>query len=194
MSSGCQTGLVEPSVRAWAAVVLAGGTAARLDGADKASLELAGRTLLEHALSAVESATEVVVVGQEVPTSRPVTFRREDPPFGGPAAGLLAGRAGLRQPGDTAVLAVDLPHVTAATFDRLWSAAEGRDGAVLRGADGRRRLVLALAAAAFDRTPREAHNLSIGAFTHALDLAEVPAQGEEAVGIDTWADLRELRE
>jgi molybdopterin-guanine dinucleotide biosynthesis protein A len=174
-------------------VILAGGTAVRLDGADKASLEHDGRTLLEHALTAVAEASEVVVVGEEVPTSRPVTFRREDPPFGGPAAGLLAGRAGLVRPGETVVLAVDMPHVTPATLARLWAAAAGRDGAVLVGADGRRRLVLALSAAAFDRAPSEAHNLSIGAFTRDLDLAEVPAEGEEAQGVDTWADLRDLR-
>lgn len=177
----------------WAAVILAGGTAVRLDGADKASLEHAGRTLLEHALSAVEEAAEVVVVGEEVPTSRPVTFRREDPPFGGPAAGLLAGRTGLVRPGDTAVLAVDMPHVSGGTFARLWAAAAGRDGAVLTGRDGRRRLVLALAGDAFARAPSEAHNLSIHAFTRDLDLAEVPAEGEEDRGVDTWSDLRDLR-
>ena len=174
-------------------MILAGGTAVRLDGADKASLEHEGATLLEHALSAVAEAAEVVVVGAEVPTSRPVTFRREDPPFGGPAAGLLAGRTGLTRPGDTVVLAVDMPHVTGATIARLRAAAAGRDGAVLLGGDGRRRLVLALAATAFDRAPREAHNLSIHAFTRDLDLAEVPAEGDEARGIDTWADLRDLR-
>jgi molybdopterin-guanine dinucleotide biosynthesis protein A len=174
-------------------VILAGGTAVRLDGADKASLEHEGATLLEHALSAVAEAAEVVVVGEEVPTSRPVTFRREDPPLGGPAAGLLAGRTGLRRPGNTVVLAVDMPHVTGATIRRLWAAADARDGAVLLGGDGRRRLVLALSGAAFGRAPSEAHNLSIHAFTHDLDLAEVPAEGDEARGIDTWADLRDLR-
>ena len=173
-------------------MILAGGTAVRLDGADKASLEHDGRTLLEHALAAVSQASEVVVVGEEVPTSRPVTFRREDPPFGGPAAGLLAGRAGLTRPRDTVVLAVDMPCVTEATIERLWAAVEDRDGAVLLGEDGRRRLVLALAAAAFDRAPSDAHDLSIRAFTRDLDLAEVPSMGDEARGIDTWADLRDL--
>ena len=38
------------------AVVLAGGTAARLGGADKASIELHGRTLLTHALDALVDA------------------------------------------------------------------------------------------------------------------------------------------
>src|SRR5688500_10211450 len=99
-----------------AAVVLAGGTAARLGGADKAAIEHAGRTFLEHALAAVVAAGEVVVVGGQVPTSRPVTFVREDPPLGGPVAGLAAGRRVLaREPDLLLVLAVDMPRVTDAT-------------------------------------------------------------------------------
>jgi molybdopterin-guanine dinucleotide biosynthesis protein A len=56
------------------AVVLAGGTGARLGGVDKAALEVDGVTLLERTLTATMAATEVVVVGPEVPTSRPVTW------------------------------------------------------------------------------------------------------------------------
>ena len=77
------------------AVVLAGGTAARLDGVDKASVEHAGRTLLTWALDAVIDAGEVVVVGDPVPTERPVTFTREDPRHGGPVAAMLTGRDAL---------------------------------------------------------------------------------------------------
>ena len=73
------------------AVVLAGGTGARMGGVDKASVEIDGVTLLERSLAATMSALEVVVVGEQVPTSRPVTWTREDPAGGGPAAGLLAG-------------------------------------------------------------------------------------------------------
>ena len=76
-----------------AAVILAGGTGARLGGADKAAIEYAGTTLLERALAAAAAAVEVVVVADPAPTSRPVTFAREDPAYGGPVAGLLAGRA-----------------------------------------------------------------------------------------------------
>ena len=53
---------------AFSAVVLAGGVAARLDGVDKGSVELDGRTLLTWALDAVIDAAEVVVVGDPVPT------------------------------------------------------------------------------------------------------------------------------
>ena len=49
----------------FAAVILAGGTAARMDGIDKSCIELAGRTLLELAIDALLDADEVVVVGPE---------------------------------------------------------------------------------------------------------------------------------
>ena len=55
---------IEPGLTSFCAVVLAGGQAARLGGADKASIEVDGRTLLAHALDAVIDAAEVVVVGE----------------------------------------------------------------------------------------------------------------------------------
>ncbi len=177
-----------------AAVILAGGTAARLDGVDKAGIELAGRTFLEHAMAAVDAADEVVVVGDEVPTSRPVTFVREDPPRGGPVAGLVAGRRALaRTPEAVVVLAVDMPWVTAATVARMVAATGGGDGAALVGPDGRRRLVLLLRTGALDAvTPAQPHGASVGSLLSTLDLAPVDAEGDEARGVDTWADLRDL--
>lgn len=59
-----------------------GGRGSRLDGVDKAGIEVGGRTLLEWALDAVIDAREVVVVGDPVPTERPVTFTRESPRYG----------------------------------------------------------------------------------------------------------------
>lgn len=175
-----------------AAVVLAGGTAVRLDGADKASIELDGSTLLEHALAATVTAAEVVVVGDPLPTSRPVTFTREDPPLGGPAAGLVAGRrALLATPDLLVVLAVDMPRVTAATVERLVDAVVG-DGSVLVGPDGRDRLVLAVRPSALDAaTPDDVHGLPLHRLLAPLVLAPVAAVGDEARGVDRWEDLRE---
>ena len=175
-----------------AAVVLAGGTAARLGGADKASIEHAGRTFLEHALAATATAAEVVVVGEVVPTSRPVTFTREDPPLGGPVAGIVAGRSALAAtPSWLVVLAVDMPHVSPATVDRLRVAAVGRDGAVLCDADGRRQLALVVATGALDRAaPDDPHGRSVRSLLAGLDLVDVPALGDEAYDVDTWEDLR----
>lgn len=178
------------------AVILAGGTAARMGGADKAGIEFRGRTLLEYALDAVIDATEVVVVGDWVRTNRPVTFTREDPVQGGPAAGLLAGLdAFARTPQQLAVLAVDMPLVSMSTFSRLRSSAEGHDGAVLTGPDGRRALVYVLDVQRLQKVRPaygEEYGLPIHRLMAGLELAEVPAVGDEARDIDGWTDLRDL--
>ena len=185
------------------AVVLAGGTAVRMGGVDKASIEIDGVTLLERALAATMSATEVVVVGDEVPTTRPVTWTREDPPGGGPAAGLLAGLDRFLRPPDlVCVLAVDMPRVNAGTVARLTWAVEGDatvDGAVLLDGEGRRQVLTAvyrlasLQAARPEDRERE-HGLPVRRLVGLLRLAEVPAVGDEARDVDTWEDLRDLRQ
>ena len=180
----------------YAAVVLAGGTAARLDGADKAGVEYAGRTLLEHALAATAGAAETVVVGDPVPTSRPVSFAREEPAYGGPAAGLLAGRDALAvTPPRLLVLAVDMPRVGPATVTRLLAAAAGHEGAFLTDRGGRRQLAGVVDVAALDRVrPDDAHGLPIHRLLASLDLAAVASLDDEAADVDTWADLRDLRD
>lgn len=187
--------MIEAGLTAFAAIILAGGRAARLGGVDKASIEIDGRTLLDRALESVIDASEVVVVGHPVPTDRPVTFVLEDPRHGGPAAGLLTGRDSLLRRFPTlAVLAVDMPHLTASTFRRLHEAAVGHEGAALVGGDGRRQLTYVLETARLDavRPDREGqHNLSIKALLAPFDLAEVPQVGREARDIDTWTDLRD---
>lgn len=180
----------------WAAIVLAGGRAARLDGADKAAVEWRGRTLLEHALAALGEADEVVVVGDPIPTARPVAFTRERPRFGGPVAGLLAGRDALSSsPELLVVLAVDMPRVTAETVRRLHAAASGRDGAFLVDATGRRQLAGVVRTARLDAVrpaPEEQHGMALHRLLADLDLAEVAAVGPEGRDVDTWADLRDL--
>jgi molybdopterin-guanine dinucleotide biosynthesis protein A len=178
------------------AVVLAGGTAARMDGVDKASVEHRGRTLLTWALDALVDAGEVVVVGDPVPTERPVTFTREDPRHGGPVAALLTGRdALLAERAWLAVLACDMPHVTTATFRRLREAAAGRDGAVLVGPDARRQLAFVVSLAGLDavRPDHEGqHGAALQPLLARLDLAEVASVGVEHRDVDTWTDLRDL--
>jgi len=185
-----------------AAVVLTGGSGARLGGADKAALELAGVSLLERALAATVAATEVVVVGRHVRTSRPVTWTLEDPPSGGPAAGVLAGLDRLTDAADlVAVLAVDMPRVNAGTVARLtWAVeAEGEvDGALLVDPDGRRQLLAAVyrvpaLSAARPADPSGEAGLPMRRLVAPLRLVEVPTVGDEARDVDTWSDLRALR-
>lgn len=180
------------------AVVLTGGSAVRLDGVDKASIELGGLTLLEHTLDALADVAEIVVVGDHVPTSRPVTFTREDPTGGGPAAGLLTGlRAFARPPARVVVLAVDMPLVTGATIQRLREAF-GDDGAALVDDAGRLQYLCAIYATAALERARPAYEkeygLSMRRLVGALRIVQVPSYSAETHDVDTWADLRDLRE
>jgi molybdopterin-guanine dinucleotide biosynthesis protein A len=199
----------------YGAVVLAGGQGARLGGFDKASAEVAGRTMLELALDAVVDAAEVVVVGEQVPTERPVTFVLESPRFGGPVAALLTGfDLLLRSTPLVVVMAVDMPHLTHRTIRRLCEGLEapagpdglhdgqtdgqtdGHDGAVLVGPDGRRHLALALRSdrlCAVRPDLEGQHGMSVRALLADLDLAEVRAVDDEHHDVDTWADLRDAR-
>jgi molybdopterin-guanine dinucleotide biosynthesis protein A len=126
-----------------------------------------------------------------------VTFTREDPPGGGPAAGLLAGRERLlRSVTWVAVAAVDMPRLAATTYTRLRQAALGHDGAFLSDPSGHRQLAGVLTLAALDAaTPplEERHGLPVHRLLAGLDLVGVPAEAEEWRDVDTWADLRDLR-
>src|SRR3954453_23818896 len=128
-----------PEPGRFGAVVLTGGTAARMDGADKAAIELDGTTLLARALAGTMTAVEGGGGGYRGRTTGPAPWAQKGPRGGGPAAALLAGvDMFLRAPEMVAVLAVDMPRVTAGTFVRLCDALQDdHDGALLVGDDGR---------------------------------------------------------
>lgn len=106
-------------------LVLAGGGSTRM-GTDKAALVRDGSTLLADVVAACGD-DDVVVIGPEslaALVSRPVSFALEDPPGGGPVAGLAAGIALLRADVDVVqVLSCDLPGavgVVAALDAEAW--------------------------------------------------------------------------
>ncbi len=105
-----------PDESAVSAILLAGGRSSRM-GSDKASLMLAGQTLLQRTMAVLsEVAAEIVIVhapGQRLPAheSAVSTTVIEDPVEGeGPLIGIAAG---LRHaPSETAtVVAVDMPFL-----------------------------------------------------------------------------------
>lgn len=191
-----QTAAVE--ARTYGAVVLAGGDGVRLGGGGKASVEIGGETLLEHALGALIDVRDIVVVGDPVPTTRPVTFVREDPVGGGPAAGLLAGLDAFPFPPTWLItLAVDMPLVTSWTIRRLTRAAT-RDGAVLIDENQRQQPLCAVyRSQALNRVRPEyggEHGMSLRDLLAPLLLDQVPSMGGESKDVDSYADLREVRE
>ena len=193
-----------------AAIVLAGGRGHRLGDVDKPELaDRAGRTLLDRVLAAVSGAL-VVVVGPERNLAPGIISVLEDPPGGGPAAAVAQGCAALetspvpegRLPPDglIAVLAADLPYVTAGTIDRL-SASVHSDpaagGAVLIDPSARRQDLVGVwrhgPLLAAVRRRDSWHGRALTELLAPIPVIEVPALGEETADIDTPDDLRRWR-
>ncbi|MFF8732672.1 NTP transferase domain-containing protein [Streptomyces sp. NPDC015171] len=183
------------------AVVLAGGAARRLGGADKPGVRIGGRTLLDRTLAACADARTTVVVAAPRPTARPVRWAREEPPGGGPVAALEAGLR-LTTAGHTVVLSADLPFLGQDTLRRLLTAVQdtGADGALLTDADGRDQpLVAAYRTAALRReltALATAHGalagLPLRRLTGALRLTRVP-DPLASFDCDTWDDIADAR-
>jgi molybdenum cofactor guanylyltransferase len=182
------------------AVVLAGGQSRRLGGTDKVALEVGGVPLLDRVLGAVAGAGQVVVVGPRRPTAAPVVWTREEPPGGGPAAGLAAGLRHVDAPA-VVVLAGDLPFVDRRAVDALRTAAADRDGALLVDDDGHEQVLAgcwstaALRQAVHDRG--ELAGSSVRAVLAGLDRARVRVHTPGPppwLDCDTTDDLRAARE
>jgi len=125
-------------IGAFDAIVLAGGRGSRLGAPSKPEYVLGGRRLVDVALSAVAAARRIVLVGPG-PAPEGVLLTREDPPFGGPVAGVAAGFAALEDHAAwTVLLACDLPEAEVGV-GRLLAAEPGPedDGVCLKDADGR---------------------------------------------------------
>jgi molybdopterin-guanine dinucleotide biosynthesis protein A len=121
------------------AVVLAGGRASRLGGADKPALVVGERSLLASVIAAAAAAGArvVVVVGPSRPglvlTAGRLRVVREEPPGSGPVPALRRGLAEVAAPW-VLVLAADLPFIRAGHLSSLLAAAAGAGpaaGAVL---------------------------------------------------------------
>ncbi|MGW6931744.1 molybdenum cofactor guanylyltransferase [Lentzea sp. NPDC054927] len=171
----------------YAAIILTGGRGERLGGVDKAALSYREATLLDHVLSVVDDAAEIVVVGPEKDLPG-VTWAREDPPGGGPLAGLAAGLAKITEDW-VAVLAVDQPGLTRDTIARLRAAGAN---AVLK--DDRTQWLIGVwnAADLREALPEDPRDLPLRKTLQRLDPVEVSALPGEARDVDTPADLDTL--
>ena len=195
---------------AFDAVVLAGGQARRLGGLVKAEITLAGRPMIEYVLDGVADARRVVIVGppqlaQPAKPGRPaVSAVLEDPPYGGPVAGLAAGLAAIPKPERApliALLACDAPRAGRA-IPSLLKALErvpDSDGARLVDADGNRQNLLAVyraaslrgAVASADRRG-DVRGMSMRALVAHLRLLDVPDYDGLGFDADTWEAVEVL--
>jgi molybdopterin-guanine dinucleotide biosynthesis protein A len=183
------------------AVVLAGGGGRRLGGLDKAALTIGRVPLLDRALDAVAGASHIVVVGPGRAVPSGVLVVSDQPPGGGPVSALAAAVPTLRSP-LVVVLACDMPFVTATAVERLVAACETHDadvdasrvdGALLVDGDGRRQyLAAAYRVPALTRALDDAgspYGLSMRSLVRRLTVADVAANPEETLDIDTWDDV-----
>ncbi|MFJ2233299.1 NTP transferase domain-containing protein [Streptomyces sp. NPDC087859] len=186
---------------AYDVVVLAGGAARRLGGADKPGVRVGGRALLDRVLAACADARTTVVVADPRPTARPVTWAREDPPGGGPLAALGAGLSHTTAP-DVVVLSADLPFLAADTVRHLLTTLRTGDteGALLTDAEGRDQPLVAAYRAAVLRRELVAlgkeHDgltgLPLRRLTAGLHLTRVP-DPVASFDCDTWDDIAAAR-
>lgn len=180
---------------AFDAVVLAGGRARRLGGADKAELVIGGVRLLDRCLAAVGGAGRIVVVGPKRPTPQDVTWTREAPVGAGPVAAVAAGLAHVRAP-IVVVLAVDLPFLASDDVARLAAGAGGRDGCVFVDEAGRDQVL----AGAYSTAALRAALASVGVLEGAsmrsvvegMELTRLTA-GRAGRDCDTWDDVAAAR-
>lgn len=175
-------------------VVLAGGESRRF-GSDKLAAPLAGSTVLDHLLASLPAPWPVVVVGESRTTARAVTWTCEDPPGGGPLAGIEAGLA-LVGTGLVAVVAGDMPYAAAglvALAAALGAAAPDILAAVGTDDEGVANPLLAVYRAAAVRAglPHPAHGRPAKTLL-ALPHVEVRVAGVASRDVDTPADLEEL--
>lgn len=185
------------------AVVLAGGGGRRLGGVSKADLVVDGRRLLDAVLDATRGARAVVVVAPEAVTV-PDGVRRtlEDPPGGGPVAGIAAGLAALPDADHGAVpwvlvLACDVPAAARAVPALTGAVGDGTDGAIVADADGRDQPLLGLyrrstLADVLARLGRDVHGARARDLVDALHLVRIDDPGGAAPDVDTWADAARL--
>lgn len=179
-------------------IILAGGRARRMGGAPKPMLEIAGRTLLERTADAARTAgcAQLIVAGPRRDVPLEVRWVLEEPPFGGPVAGLAAAL-----PFVTTEWVLVLPADLARPEDAvpaLTSAPRAGDGLCLVDEGGTRQWLTAILRTDALRRRIEgldagAHGASARSVFAVLDLADASAPDGAADDIDTWDHLHDAR-
>lgn len=181
------------------AIVLAGGLASRMGGVDKPRLTVGGTRLIDDIVEALADAGcgTVVIAGPETGDHPlPGTIRvREDPPYGGPVAGVAAAlpRIGTER---VLLLAGDLadprgvlrllrtPPVPHAATDGVCLADPGGRAQWLAGHYPTAALRAGAGALADD-----GHGASLRQLLRGIRVETIPAPASVVRDVDTWEDV-----
>lgn len=176
------------------AVILAGGRARRLGGVDKPGLAVGDRPIVERVAAAVVGAERLVVAGPVRP-GLDAEFVREDPPGSGPVPALRVALPRVTAEW-VALLAGDLPYITAAHVDRLREAARDGDGALYVDDGGREQWLAGVWRTAVLRTALDAYTgISLRGLLGPLKPRRLTSPGDPAPwsDCDTPEDLEAAR-
>ena len=190
-------------------IVLAGGTGRRLDGVSKPDVVARGLRLLDHVLAGLERLREqgltlgrvCVVAPAEVALPGDVLRALEDPPLGGPVAGIAAGLEllGGSDPvaGLTGILTCDAPlswRALPSLYRALAEAGPELDGACARDGDhtqyllGLYRRRALTAAVTPDGMPLR--DTAVRRALGPLHVTAIPTPHDVVRDLDTWAEVR----
>ena len=156
-------------------------------------VEVGGRTLLERALDAVTDAARTIAVGPRRDIPGAIIWALEQPPGGGPVAGIDAGLELVRED-VVVILGVDFPFVDDACISGLLARFD-RDGVILRDATGRHQFLVgayrtaALTDVLDDLQPG---GMSVRDLVAGLDLVQL--EDPRARDTDTWEDVTAANE
>lgn len=177
-------------------VVLAGGGSGRL-GHDKLAAALGRTTVLDTLLGDLAAAwpgVPVTVVGPQRATATSVTWRHEDPPGGGPVAGLARALGGVDPAAVVAVVAGDHPFATPA-LPLLVAALGEADAAIGVDPSGRDQPLLGayVAGPLLRAVGAHAAGQSVRGVVGRLTVVRVPLLARWCLDVDTPADLDDAR-
>ena len=178
------------------ALVTCGGTSRRLGGRDKTREPLGGSTVLDHLLDALPPSWPVVCVGDERPTTRAVTWVREEPIGGGPVAAVAAGLGAVATT-TCVVVAGDMPFAGPAARDLAGALADEDDLEAVVGTDGAGRaqpLLTAYRAGALRAAlPGDPAGARLMGVLDRLRTATLPLPHPASLDVDTPEALEEAR-
>lgn len=168
--------------------MLTGGESRRL-GRDKIVEILGGQRLIDRVLAQLPSDIPVVVVGPDPHAQRPITVTREEPPGGGPAAGIAAGLQCVQTP-YVGVLAADMPFAA----ETLLSLPQPAGDALVPRTSGQPQPLCARYATQALRAARPAAGMSMRELLERLDVEYLDLPEAAFADVDTEADLEAARE
>jgi molybdopterin-guanine dinucleotide biosynthesis protein A len=184
------------------AVLLVGGEGRRLGGIAKPLLTLEGRSLLARTVKVLVDAgvAPIVAVGPRLDDTDGVAWTREEPPLGGPVAGIAAGLA--RMPAERVLLlAGDLvrpAEVVHGLLSHRSAAARASADGVVFSAEGHPQWLAGLYRTASVRHALDGletdRNASVRALLGGLAIEWVVDEDGTTADIDSPADLVRARE